>query len=165
MMNLLDRVAKILISRLQEKENKIASYNKSELEEIVNDAESFMEEQLNVHAEKSINQTQKASLFELMIREKSPLKIEGGTEAEQIVLNSKYAMSFATMILYNTPSLYIDTLQSQTVDEPFHNSLKNHLIWLKKVKLDRQYMPVFLNASYWDLVKVIYDNKHLFMSV
>jgi len=167
---MLDKLIKLADEKIKREFNKnglIITYNRDFLKSIVDEAEVFLNDNLNIHTVENVNREKKASVLELMILHEAPLKLSSPKHAEiEITINAHFAMSSATLFLFDTPYLTIDTQQDNSVNIPFHNVLKNHLIWLKKLEIDPDHTAPFIsNASFWTLVKIIVDNKHCFNSI
>lgn len=154
-------LAKVRIDKLY-KENVIVNYSEAKIYKIVEDADDFMNLHLNDFTKGKINCAKKASLLELILRIEMPLIIVNGSVESQISLNSKYALNVALFLLFDYPEVYLNTLQTKSVDEPFTNCLKNHMLWLKKSNYQNDNLPVFLNSSFWEAMKIIYNNSHNF---
>lgn len=169
-----------------ELKNDIQIYcEEEELKSIIDDTEIFIKG-LNDFVKDEVNTLKKASAFELIIRHRCPFKVMPENIEEEIRINTELAFSTVLLLLFEKRNIHgwikdmssekedsyeerndtevfdISTQRPKTLDEPMMKSLENHMIWLKKSNFNENNLPIFLNAEYWNLYKIVYDNQDKF---
>lgn len=161
---LLCNVARTVIGKYDKKLN--LSFDPTLVRNTVDVVEDFINEEMSDFVIDGVNCPKKSSAFELILLKSILINSPESDHDETVKINARFAMSSACALLFDDPFPSIETRKPILIDDKFHDSMSNHYTYLCKLSdFESDVLPVVIVSEYWNLAKMIYDNRQNFSNI